>query len=207
MFLVSAVVVGLGAGFLRAFLGKRSLQPFEVKYLGLVFAAFIPQALVFVTPISRGWLPESWVPWVLVLTQLILLCFAVINLRKPGFWLLTIGLALNLLVISLNGGLMPISPVTAQHFMPNAPVGAWRVGERLDNSKDIVLMPAQTTLAFLSDRFVVAYGAGHHVSFSLGDSLIWLGVVWALWSMGGPVSAPKDQKSIETTKLVAKPTD
>jgi hypothetical protein len=206
MFLLSSVVVGLCAAMLRALLGRRSLQPFDVKYLGLVFAAFIPQWLVFVTPIARGWLPNDWVPWVLVLSQLVLLVFGVINIRKPGFLLLTTGLAFNVTVIILNGGMMPISPETVQHLLPNAPPGAWQVGERLGNSKDIVLPAAQTVFGFLSDRFVVAYGAGSHVAFSFGDAWVWLGVVWALWTMGGPVRVQKkEQKSAEAANLLTKP--
>jgi Family of unknown function (DUF5317) len=91
---VGAIVVGLLAGGrLRGLSGVRLRWP----YLALV--GIILQLL----PIG------GWAENVLVMISFALLCaFAIANIRQPGFVLVLIGLALNLLVISINQG-MPVS--------------------------------------------------------------------------------------------------
>lgn len=130
--------------------------------------------------------PDEWAPILLVGSQIILLVFVWINRKKPGFWMLGAGLALNFLVIVLNGGLMPISPENVRKVYPDVPADWWQVGERLGNGKDIVLTPSTTRLWFLSDRFLLPEGLGFQVAFSLGDVLIALGAFWLLWTLGGP---------------------
>ena len=76
---------------------------------------------------------------------------------------------LNLFVILLNGGMMPISPETIQHLYPNASPGAWQIGQRLGVGKDIVLTISETRLWFLSDRFTLPDWIPYRVAFSLGD--------------------------------------
>jgi hypothetical protein len=93
---------------------------------------------------------------------------------------------LNLTVIGLNGGLMPISPGTVKLLAPNAPEGSWQVGERLGTTKDIVLPIEEMKLGLLSDRFLLPDWVPYHVAFSLGDLFIALGAFWFLWSFGNP---------------------
>ena len=189
MVLAAAVLIGFAAGFLRAALAQRPYRTPNLRYPALVLVAFLPQFVAFY--LSRSDLPNlgglgEWAPVILVSTQLLLLVFAWFNRRQPGFWLLGLGLALNLLVILLNGGYMPISPETVRKNYPYAPDSAWRVGQRLGNGKDIVLPVEETRLWFLSDRFTFQSGGNLFVAFSLGDILIALGAFWLLWSLGGP---------------------
>lgn len=185
MILLVAILVGLVAGLLRAAVLRRTIQPFDVRLTWLVFAALLPQLIAFVLP-TRENFPDGLAPFALVFSQAGLLVFAAVNFNKPGFWLLILGLACNLLVITLNGGLMPISPETVQGLLPNAPADAFVIGERLGTGKDILLSVEQTRLAFLSDRFLIRFGTGYAVAYSIGDVLVAAGIILALWSISEP---------------------
>lgn len=166
-------------------LGRRPYQLPDLRWAWLVLLAFIPQFFAFVLPATRASIPSSWIPVVLVGSQALLLIFSIVNIRQPGFWLLGLGLALNLLVTLLNGGMMPISPETIQHLYPDAPFGAWQVGQRLGVGKDIVLPAADTRLWLLSDHFSLPDWLSYKVAFSLGDVLISAGAFWLLLTFGG----------------------
>lgn len=185
MILSAAVVLGLAAGLIRAWIGKRPYQIIALRLPGLVFFAFIPQWIAFYqSRLGRGF-PDEWAPAFLVSSQLVLLVFAWLNRKQPGFWLLGTGLFANLIVIIANGGLMPITPEMVRKLNPGAPEGSWAIGERLGNGKDIVLPAADTHLWFLSDRFYPPDWLHYSVAFSLGDVLIAAGAFWLLWTLGG----------------------
>jgi len=188
MILAAAVLAGFAAGFLRAARAGRPYRTPDLRYPALVLVAFLPQMFAFY--LSRTDLPNlggfgEWGRVILVISQLLLLVFVLFNRRQPGFWLLGLGLALNLLVILLNGGYMPISPETVRTIYPGVPDSQWQIGHRLGNGKDIVLLPEETRLWFLSDRFTFPEGWNLLVAFSFGDILIALGAFWLLWSLGG----------------------
>jgi len=186
MILLTAIIAGLIAGFIRAKWNKRKLNPLTLNYEWLVFVAFLPQLIAFQLPWTRATLSDGWVRTALVSSQFLLLVFAWFNRKAPGFWLLGIGLVLNFLVIILNGGLMPISPEIVSKYLPNAPDGTWMIGERLGTTKDIVLNISETRFWWLSDRFTLPDWINYAVAFSFGDILIWIGAFWLLWSLGAP---------------------
>jgi hypothetical protein len=183
--LLYAILIGLPAGVLRAWSGGRRLTISDLDRVWLVPAAVLPQVIVFHLPATKHVIPDVLAPATLVSSQILLLVFVAFNRKKPGFWILGLGLALNLVVILLNGGLMPVSPETVARLAPNAPINSWHIGERLGTGKDIVLTLDQTRLWFLSDRFLLPDGASTRAALSMGDFLIALGASWMLWSAGG----------------------
>jgi hypothetical protein len=178
MILALAVLVGLLVSLLWVWFGGRQLAAPNLRLVWLVPAAFVPQWLAFYWPATQGWLADSTVAVSLMASQLLLLLFVWLNRRQPGFWALGLGLTLNLLVISLNGGLMPISPEMVSRFELRP--DTWEIGSRLGSSKDIVLPIAETRLWTLSDRFFLPLPswAANPVAFSLGDVLIAFGAFW-----------------------------
>ncbi|EKD87864.1 MAG: hypothetical protein ACD_35C00163G0003 [uncultured bacterium] len=184
MILVAAVLVGLIAGLCRAWLGKRKYRVFELKYPVLVLVAFIPQYFAFFAPKTRELLSNNLVTILLVSSLIILFGFSILNIKKPGFWPISIGFLLNFLVIVLNNGFMPISLATVNKLNPGSE-STWMIGQRFGFSKDIILSPEMTKLAFLSDRFTITNVLGYNVAFSLGDTFIALGVILLLWMLGG----------------------
>jgi hypothetical protein len=194
--LLLAVIAGLLAGLTRAWRGGRHLSPLTLRLAWLVPLAFVPQWLAFFLPATRKSLPDGLAAAILVISQVLLLMFAWVNRGRPGFWALGFGLACNLLVITLNGGLMPISPDTVARLAPNAQTDTWQVGSRLWNGKDVVLPAADTRLWWLADRFLLPDWSPYHVAFSLGDVLIACGAFWLLWSLGGDRQAKtKEEKA------------
>lgn len=184
MILVAAVLVGLTAGVCRAWIGKRKYRVFELKYPILVLVSFIPQYFAFFAPRTRELLSNNVVAILLISSLIILLGFSILNIQKPGFWPICLGFILNFLVIAFNGGFMPISPATVSKMDPGSEF-SWRIGQRFGFSKDIVLSPELTKMAFLSDRFTITNMLGYNVAFSLGDIFIALGVILLLWMLGG----------------------
>lgn len=182
--LLLAVGAGLLAGIVRAWRGGYRLAVPNLRLVWLVPVAFFPQWLVFYLPATRKLIPDDLAAAVLVSSQALLLIFAWFNRDQPAFWALSLGLALNLLVITLNGGLMPISPDTVVRLVPGALPSAWQVSHRLGTGKDIVLPVAATRLWWLSDRFLLPPWFPYQVAFSLGDILIAAGAFWLLWTIG-----------------------
>ena len=184
MILLLAVIAGLLAGLARAWRASRPLVPPDLRLVWLALLAFLPQWLAFYLPATRRLFAQDLAAAALVSTQVFLLAFAWFNREQSGFWALGFGLALNLLVITLNGGLMPISPETAAQLRSGTSSNAWQIGQRLGTSKDIILPIAATRLWWLSDRFLLPNWFPYRVAFSLGDVFIAGGAFMMAWALG-----------------------
>jgi hypothetical protein len=194
MILAWAVLAGLAAGFLRSAIQGQRYQPAEPEKIWLVLLAALPQIFAFFLPATRQRIPDSWIPYLLIGSQVLLLVFVWFNRRKPGMWLMGLGLILNLLVISLNGGWMPISPETL--ISQGAPQGSWQIGARHGFSKDLVLLREDTRFWLLSDILTLPDWIPYRVAFSMGDALMALGVIWWLW-VRQPRSIYSEKKMIK----------
>jgi len=186
MVLVVAVIVGLAAGLIRCWVGKTEYRLYELNAPLLVLVAFIPQFVAFFLPTTRVAISNEFASVLLVSSQVLLLLFSLLNLKKISFIPIVVGFLANFIVIVLNGGWMPISPETIHRLVPNAPSTLYTLGQRLGYGKDVVLPESRMIFSFLADRFVTPQWLHYPVAFSLGDLLISAGVIWLLWSLGGP---------------------
>lgn len=188
MILLSALAAGLVVGAGIAWARKRPWTLPRLRSVWLVVVAAVPQALAFYLPATRTRIPEAAAAAGLVGSQILLLAFCWINRQVPGIWLLALGTGLNLMVIAANGGFMPISPQTASRLVPAEALAGLEIGSRF-GIKDVLLLPEETRLVWLSDRFLPPEGFFYQVAFSLGDLGIAAGAFWLAAVQGKPLKA------------------
>lgn len=184
MILSLAVLAGLVAGLIRAWIGKRHYRPITLRHLWLLAASVVPQVIAFYLPATRRKIPDPIAAAMLVSSQVSLAIFAMLNLTQPGMELAGTGAGLNVAVIAANGGWMPISPETVRKLWHDIPEGVIQPNVRLGWTKDFIKTEDSTHLAFLSDRFVISFLKNRY-ALSLGDLAIALGVFRLLWTLGG----------------------
>lgn len=185
LILLLAVLAGLIVGLVRAGYRKCNLQIPSLNWIGFVPVALAVQFIALQGSYGGIKFPDWIAPAGLVTSLLILSAFAWFNRKLPGFWLLGLGLALNLIVIVWNGGLMPVSTRTIHELTQDNPAASWEVGQRYADSKDMVLNEEDIRLRFLSDRFVLPDWVPYRIAFSLGDMIIGLGAFWFMCTLGG----------------------
>lgn len=177
MILLPAVLAGLLFGWLASKWHGTAWQLPQLQHIWLVPIFFLPQFVAFYLPATRNHLSILASAACLLISQIGLLLFCLVNLRLPGMLLLTVGLSFNLLAIITNSGLMPLSTVTAAQLVPASLLANLPVGTRFSpGSKDILLLPEMINLPWLSDRFVGPTWIPYRFAYSLGDILISTGV-------------------------------
>ncbi len=92
----------------------RNLAAVRLRWLPLVIAGFALQLLIF-TPFTRSPLVGFATVPIYVLSMILLVIWVAANWRIPGIALIAIGLALNVIAITMNGGHMPVSPESARY--------------------------------------------------------------------------------------------
>lgn len=185
MILLLALIVGYVAGVVRTKLTKRPFRLPVIQRVWIVTLALIPQFLAFFVPFTATTISRETASVALVVSQLGLLLFIWINRHIKAFYVLGMGLVLNLLVILANGGLMPISPDTIVKLAPDVPRETWVIGERLGRTKDVILPTEQMRLPWLADRFVTPSWYPEATAFSIGDVVLAFGVVLFFWQASG----------------------
>jgi hypothetical protein len=179
--LLAALLLGLLAGAAVARALRRSYRLPDPRHLWLVPAAFLPQLLVVYLPVGRGMEPNSAASLALPISLAVFLIFVWLNWQIPGMPVVLVGLALNLLVITANGGWMPVSPETASQLPGGAPPSEATPGIRVGD-KDILLRSEDTRLELLADRFLLPEWLGYRAAYSLGDVFAAAGAFWLLAS-------------------------
>jgi hypothetical protein len=179
MILLSALVAGLVTGLGWARWRGQAYHPPGLRHLWLIVIAFLPQFVTIFFPLTRERTSDPIAAAGLLLSQTLLLGFALLNWRIPGMSLMTIGIILNLGVIAANGGFMPISPQTAGHLVSEETLQHIPVGSRF-GTKDILLSPGETRFEWLADRFLTPDWFRYQAAFSLGDVFIAIGIWWLL---------------------------
>jgi hypothetical protein len=150
----------------------------------------VPQFIRVYLPITRRLFPNWLVVGFLLASQIMLLAFVWLNRRIMGMSILLCGVVLNILVMTTNGGFMPISPQTASRLVSEDLLGHTQPGSRF-GIKDILLLPEDTHFEWLADRFLPPTWFPYQVAFSLGDLFIALGTFWLLAKPGPSVQFRK----------------
>ena len=176
MILILFVAVGLLVGLLWAWFLKTPYHGPDLKAMWLALLGFLPQILVARLP---NLLPNRMDAASLTISQVVLLGFAWLNRHVAGMYLFICGAALNLLVMGANGGFMPVSPQTADRLFSEEALLELSPGDRI-GPKDILLLPQQTRLEWLADRFLPPAWFPFQAAFSFGDVFIAVGVFWML---------------------------
>ncbi len=179
MILLSAIVLGLLVGWGWSRWKNWPYRAPTLRSMWLVVVAFLPQLVVAYLPVTQYLLPDWLAASTLSASLIIFLAFVWLNRRLPGMPILMIGLGLNLIVILANRGWMPISPQTANHLVDGNVLQSFSLGSRF-GQKDILLLPQETHFEYLGDRFLLPSWFPYKVAFSLGETLIALGIFWLL---------------------------
>ena len=115
----------------------------------------------------------------LPLTFALLVLFALRNWHLWGVRLMAVGFLLNLLAISFNGGLMPISPEEVASVNLLDRIENVQLGEPVPGSKGVLMASRDARLWFLSDVIVFPPRSPISRVYSVGDLLVLGGVVMA----------------------------
>ena len=153
----------------------RRLATVRLRGSWLILLALGLQLLVFALPVHVPLL-SSHVTAVHVASYVLLVLFAVANVRQPGVPLAALGLGLNALVICANGGRMPVR------------LAAWQATGYSTRSlrehgvyNNNVLGGHGTHLSFLGDVFPLPSWVPFASAFSIGDVLLVVGAAVFVW--------------------------
>jgi len=175
MILVVAIVVSILIAVLR---GGRfaALAELPLRWGVLAVAAFVIQAFFIYQPPSHKtaglW---GWQETLFVASHLLLVAAVWANRHLGGAKWIGLGLLLNLAVMITNGGWMPVAPAAVLQAGHAGLVSSLTPGARVYSSKNIVLLPEETNLRFLSDMFVLPRPFPIPSVFSIGDVCVALG--------------------------------
>ncbi len=166
--LLAVVLVAVCLGYL--FGGRlHRLEGLRPRWWGLVIFGL---AIQFI-PLPEGIAGTDLVirTAVLSLSYALLIAFGLVNVRMPGMLLVVIGLACNMTVIVVNGGM----PASAQALIDSGQEDV--LASLRDQGADKHhLLTDEDQLTFLADVIAIPQPIGQAVS--VGDILVYAGLTW-----------------------------
>jgi len=175
MFPLWGLVIGLGFGFaLRGNL--TNLEKLPLKHLWLVFAGLVIQLLIFPTP---WWSPiiTGDITYYHYASYILVAIFFVLNWRMLTLWVMALGMILNAVIITANGGLMPVSLEALECSGHGDIVG---IIEEKGIYANVILMDETTKLNFLGDWICVPAWIPGASAISIGDIVLMIGLAWLI---------------------------
>ena len=162
MFILYAVAAGLVLGLLGG--GSLSrLGEVRFRWAPLIVVGFLVQVVLFSDFVAER--VGELGPLLYVGSTLMVGVAVVRNLALPGFPLVVLGAASNMLAILANGGFMPAAPGALASLGKGAPT--------IYSNSAVVVQPA---LELLTDRFAMPRWMPFTNVFSIGDVLLGIGV-------------------------------
>jgi len=179
MFLIGAVLIGVVVGYLCR--GRIAhLASLRLRFLWVIPVSLLIQLMIFPLFSERPLFPYA-TSSLHLLSYALILVFLVLNYRTFPLLIIGIGSLLNLLVIAVNGGYMPSSPIAL------ARAGSEGVAARLLQDGvygNVILMSEGTRFNFLGDLLYLPRWVPFATAFSLGDLIVALGLIWLIaWGM------------------------
>jgi hypothetical protein len=170
---LAAVALGVARGG-----SLDSLGATQLRWIWLLFAGLALQiALALWSP---AWLTGARALLVILVSNLVILVFIAVNRRLPGMLVADVGVALNLLVIVLNGA-MPVSLEAARAAGAEGAPGSTAVEHEI--------MDSDTSLPWLGDVIPLP---GFEEVLSVGDLLLAGGIARLVYvrTAGNEAGAP-----------------
>ena len=147
-------------------------NPFALRWGWLIILAFVIQLVTI--PILSD--PSALVvkKAILAVTSLMVLVGILPNLRWWTFRILAIGFVLNTLAISVNGGLMPVSPENYGKISGEK-AQVLELGQTPTGSKDVLMAASETRLKPLTDTLYIPFFRPN--IYSIGDIVLFAGLI------------------------------
>lgn len=152
----------------------------------LALSAVAMQAIAIFVPLGFDDSPKRLL---FEFSYLLLIFFIIVNLPRPGFVIIGIGLLLNFLPIVANGGLMPVTAENLARIDQLHRIEGRQDGDAIPYTKNVLKERENTRFYALSDRLVWDNPVFFRL-FSIGDVVIAGGLVMVL----GDLFLPRVQR-------------
>ena len=153
----------------------------------LALFALAMQAIAIFAPLGFDDVPKRLL---FEISYLLLVFFAIVNLPRPGFLILGVGLLLNFLPIVANGGLMPVTAENLARIDQLDRIEGRAEGDAIPRTKNVLKTKENTHFYVFSDRLVFDNPVYVPI-LSIGDLVIGAGLVVTL----GDLFLPRVQRS------------
>ena len=153
----------------------------------LALFALAMQAIAIFAPLGFDDVPKRLL---FEISYLLLIFVAIVNLPRPSFLILGVGLLLNFLPIVANGGLMPVTAENLARIDQLDRIEGRAEGDAIPRTKNVLKTKENTHFYVLSDRLVFDNPAYVPI-LSIGDLVIGVGLVVTL----GDLFLPRVQRS------------